>query len=92
MQRPIVFVTFVGGAAILALWVLFQTPVSLSAVFSNPFQRLWGTQQHLNSTLLDASENAEPVRAAGRRLLQPLGVVRLVRVYDLTDNRSAQKH
>ena len=69
----------IGAGALLAFWLLLQTPGSLGDALSHPFQALIGTQQQLNSTLLEVSETAEPVRAAGRRLLQPFGVVRLVR-------------
>ncbi len=85
-------VVLIGAGTLLAFWLLLQTPGSLSEAFSHPFQTLLGTQQQLNSTLLEVSENAEPVRAASRRLLQPLGGVRLIRIYDTPDSNSSKKH
>ena len=70
----------------MALWLLLQSPGSVEEALSHPFQTLWGSQKQLNATLLEVSETAEPMRAAGRRLLQPLGVVRLVRIYNATES------
>ena len=91
MQRPLVLSILIGAGALLAFWLLLQTPGSLNEALSHPFQTLLGTERQLNSTLLDVSETAEPVRAAGRRLLQPLGMVRLVRIYDAADTDSSKK-
>ena len=91
MRRPKILVALVGAGALLALWLLLQTPGSLGEALSNPLKALLGTQQQLNSTLLDVSENAEPVRDAGRRLLKPLGIVRLVRIYSDPDTDAAKK-
>jgi hypothetical protein len=91
MRRSVVLVLLAGTGTLLAFWILLQTPGSLGEALSHPFQTLLGTQRRLNSTLLEASENAEPVRAASRRLLQPLGVVRLVRIYEPADTDPSKK-
>jgi len=91
MRRPLILIVLLGAGTLLTLWLLLQTPGSLSDALSNPFQMLLGTQQQLNTTLLEVSENADSVRAAGRRLLQPLGVVRLVRIYDTPDANDPAK-
>jgi hypothetical protein len=91
MRRPIILFFLIGAGALAAFWLLLQTPGSLSEALSHPFSALLGTQKQLNATLIEVSENAEPVRAAGRRLLQPLGVVRLVRIYSAPDADSTKK-
>ena len=91
MSRPIVLAVLAGAAALLAIWLLLQTPGSLSEALAHPFEVLAGAGQALNSTLLDASESVDTVRAAGRRLLQPLGFVRLVRIYDAPEADSSKK-
>ena len=91
MRRPLVLIALIGTGTLLALRLLLQTPGSLGEALSNPLQALLGTQKQLNSTLLDVSENGEPVRAAGRRLLKPLGIVRLVRIYSAPDSDATQK-
>ena len=92
MRRPIVFVALVGTGTVLALWLLLQSPGSIMEALSHPLRALIGTQQQLNSTLLEVSEtSAEPVRAASRRLLQPLGAVRIIRIYDTPDAEPAKK-
>ena len=91
MRRPIVLIFVIGTGTVLAFWMLLQTPGTLTEALSHPFEALRGTQEQLNSTLLEVSENGEPVRAASRRLLQPLGVVRLVRIYEAPESDSAKK-
>jgi hypothetical protein len=91
MSRPIIVVILVGAITLVAFWLLLQTPGSLNEALAHPLESLAGTSQALNSTLLDASESAETVRAAGRRLLQPLGIVRLVRIYDAPDTDTSRK-
>jgi len=90
MRRPLVILLCLLGA-LAALGVLLQTPGSLSVALVQPLHALLGTQQTLNSTLLEVSESAEPVRSAGRRLLKPLGVVRLVTIYNPSDAGSEKK-
>ena len=90
MQRFHALLGLIGVGVILACWLLFQTPGTLADVLWNPLQALLGTQRQINSTLLEVSE-AEPVRAAGRRLLQPFGVVRLVRIYEPPDSDPSKK-
>ncbi len=92
MRRPAVLVFLIGTVTLIAFWSLLQTPGSLSDALSHPFRAILGTEEQLNSTLLEASENGEPVRAASRRLLQPLGMVRLVRIYETTDPEPTKKH
>jgi hypothetical protein len=91
MRRHSVFIAALGVGVLLALGLLLQTPGSLGEALSQPFHVLLGTRDQLNSTLIDVSETAEPVRAAGRRLLKPFGAVRLVRVYNPGDAESAKK-
>jgi len=92
MRRPLILIFIVGAGTLAALWLLLQTPGSLHDALSNPFEALWGTQKQLSSTLLEVSETAEPVRAASRRLLQPFGKVRLVRIYDSSGSDTPKKH
>jgi hypothetical protein len=87
MRRPLILSFIVGAGLLLALKLLLQTPGSLSEALSHPFQTLLGTQRQLNATLYEVSETAEPVRSAGWRLLQPFGIVRLVRIYDAPDSK-----
>jgi hypothetical protein len=91
MPRPFVLAALIGALALLAFTLLPQTPGTAGDVLSHPLQTLLGTQKQLNSTLLDVSENGEPVRAAGRRLLKPLGLVRLDRIYDTSDSSATKK-
>jgi hypothetical protein len=91
MRRPIVLVALFGAGALYTLWLFLQTPGSLNEVLAHPLHALLGTQEQLNSTLLEVSETAEPVRAAGRRLLKPLGIVRLVRTYSAPDSDTTKK-
>ena len=91
MRRPISVAVLLGFGVLAASWILFQTPGSLTEVLSQPFHAFLGTQKQLNSTLLEVSETAEPVRSASRRLLQPLGAVRLVRIYDAPDSSTTKK-
>ena len=91
MSRSFILVIIVAAAALAAFWLLLQTPGSLNEALAHPFVAIAGTSQVLNSTLIDASESVESVQAAGRRLLQPLGIVRLVRIYDAPDADSSNK-
>lgn len=91
MRRPVILILLVGTAILLASALLLESPASVGEVLSNPFEALLGTQKQLNSTLLEVSENGEPVRAAGRRLLTPLGIVRLERIYAAPDSDPAKK-
>jgi hypothetical protein len=85
MQRPLIVLILISAGFILAFWMLLQTPGSLNDALSHPIQVLWGTERQLNATLLQVSETAEPVRAVGRKLLQPLGALHLVRTYNTSD-------
>ena len=80
-----------GAGAILALWLLFQSPGLIADALLHPIQALAGTSEELNSTILEASAKADPLLAVGRRLLQPLGLVRLVRSYNAPDPDSSKK-
>jgi hypothetical protein len=91
MSRSQVVALLIGAGAILALWLLLQTPVSITDALLHPIQTVAGTSEQLNSTLLEASEKADPFREAGRRLLQPFGLVRLVRIYNAPDVESTKK-
>jgi hypothetical protein len=91
MTRPLVVVLFAGALSLLAFWLLLQTPGSLSDALAHPFQALAGTGHELNTRLLEASESSDSMRAAGRRLLQPLGMVNLVRIYDTADADTSKK-
>ena len=86
MSRPVILISLVSLLTLAAFGFLLQIPGSLSEALARPFETLLGSQKQLNATLLEVSETYEPVRAAGRRLLQPLGVVRLVRIYDASDS------
>ncbi len=91
MRRPMIVALVLGLAALVAFWLLLQTPGSLQDALSQPIASVVGTQKQLNSTLLEVSETAEPVRAASRRLLQPWGAVHLIRLYDNPESEQAQK-
>jgi len=90
MRRSLVVIICLSGALV-AFRMLLRTPGSLNAALIQPLHALLGTQQTLNSTLLDVSESAEPVRYASRRLLKPLGVVRLVSIYHPGEPDSGKK-
>jgi len=92
MSRSQIAALLLGVGAILALWLLMQAPGSIADALFHPLQALAGTSEQLNATLLEASEKADPLRAAGRRLLQPLGYVRLVRIYNAPDADTSKKH
>lgn len=76
-----------AGIGILALvglvasWSLWGTSVSFLDLITHPLRSLWGSQQQLNSGLLEVSESLDPVRAASRRLLKPFGMVRVIRTF-----------
>jgi hypothetical protein len=91
MSRSQFVTLLIGAGAILALWLLLQSPGSIADALFHPIQAMAGTSVQLNSTLLEASEKADPLRAAGRRLLQPLGLVRLVRIYNAPEADSTKK-
>jgi len=89
-RRPIV--AFLMGIGILAaFWLLLQTPGNLQEALSRPFSALVGTGEQLNSKLLDFSQYPEPIRAAGQRLLQPFGIVHLVKSYSAPDAADQSK-
>jgi len=90
--RPLLIAFVAGALALLAFWLLLQTPGSLNDTLAHPFETLAGTGHALNATLLEASESADTVRAAGRRLLQPFGMVRLDKIYDAPDTDTTKKH
>jgi hypothetical protein len=90
MRRSVLIIVCLSVLFLVAVRVLLETPGSLSDALVHPFYALLGTQQSLNSTLYDVSENAEPVRAASRRLLKPFGVVRLIRSIDTFDSKTAK--
>jgi hypothetical protein len=79
---PIFFMLF---AAVVVWLALLSTPLPLSVVMIAPFRAMLGSQRELHARLLWVTESVEPVRAAGQRLLQPLGVVRLVRTFSLKE-------
>jgi len=91
MRRGIIVAFLVGIGAVAALWLLLQTPGSLVEALSHPLAALAGTGQQLNSTLLDFSQSPEPIRAASERLLQPLGIVRLVHFYRAPEEEPSKK-
>ncbi len=91
MPRPLVFLILLATVLLFAFWLLLQTPGSLNDALAHPLQALVGTSRGLNSILVQASESADPVRAAGQRLLQPFGVVRLIRISSASDAETTQK-
>jgi len=78
----------VAIAALLCSWML---AVPLKEVFQGPIQTILGSERELNSRLLDISEYSQPLEGAGRRLLKPFGVVRLVRTFSFPPPRHSQK-
>jgi hypothetical protein len=92
MRRSNALILLIGVVTLLSIWIVFQFPGSSDEILLHPIQAIIGTQKQLNATLYEVSESAEPVRAAGRRLLQPFGVVRLVRTYDAPDSDRSKKH
>jgi hypothetical protein len=91
MSRAYVLLILVAAGALLAFWLLLQTPGTLNDALAHPFEALVGTSQRLNAQLLEASESVDPVRAAGRRLLQPFGIVHLVRIYPAPEGDTSDK-
>ena len=61
------------------LIVLWKSPMSVLDVLTQPVQVLMGSPRQLETGILEVSENMTPVEEATRRLLQPLGVVRVIR-------------
>ena len=90
-RRHYLIIAFIVGVSFLALWFLLQTPGSLTDALAHPFAAVAGTSEQLNTTLLDASESSGVFRAAGQRLLQPWGLVHLVRYYNAPDTDSPKK-
>ena len=71
----------IGIGVLIALAVLgslWGTPVSLKDLLVQPIQVLLGSPRQLQVSVLEVSENMTPVEDATRRLLQPLGVVRVI--------------
>src|SRR5436853_4020835 len=91
MSRPIVLLILVGAVALVAFWLLLQTPGSLNEALAHPFAALAGTGHELNTRLIEASEFGDVVGAAGRRLLQPFGAITLVRIYDAREPDAAHR-
>ena len=91
MRRPVLLLVVIGAGTILAIALLLQTPGSLTEALAHPLQAILGTREQLDATLLDVSENMGPVRAAGRRLLKPLGSLQLIRTYDALDPESKKR-
>jgi len=92
MSRGPIVAFLVGIGILAAFGLLLQTPGNLREALSRPISALLGTGEQLNSTLLDFSQYPEPIRAAGQRLLQPFGIVRLVKFYSAPDaNDHAKK-
>ncbi len=81
VSRKIIATIILAFVALAALIGLETSPISLKRVLSHPFESLWGTQRQFQDQLLEASGNIDPLLAAGRRLLKPLGPVQLKRVY-----------
>ncbi len=76
----IAIATFIG--------LLLKSPSSVDETLVQPLRSLAGSGLRLHSILLTVSESAEPVRSASRRLLQPLGVVKLVQVHTAKNPKS----
>jgi hypothetical protein len=91
MSRAFILLVLVAVGALLAFWLLLQTPGTLNDALAHPLAALVGTSQELNAKLLEASESVDSVRAAGRRLLQPFGIVRLVRIYQAPEGDTSDK-
>jgi hypothetical protein len=87
-RKWVVGVSFLLG--ILTAIGLWGSPLILETLMQ-PIEALLGSQKQLNSTLLEVSESALPVREAGRKLLQPLGALRLIRVIPDKEKSSPQK-
>jgi hypothetical protein len=81
----------VGVFAAVAVHFLVKTPGSLGEAVSLPFHTLVGTGQVLNARLFEVSESPESIRAAGQRLLQPFGGVKLLRIYDSGETEPTKK-
>lgn len=72
-------------------WLIQFAPASVRDIFEHPFHVIIGSGHGLNSSLLDASENVETVRDAGRTLLKPLGMVTLIRSIPSMDSLTKDK-
>lgn len=69
-------VSVLVGIGLVALWSLWQQPISLLDVFKHPISSFWGTHKQLDLEIVEISEHIEP---ASRRLLKPFGQVRLIK-------------
>jgi hypothetical protein len=63
------------AATLLTLW---QSPLPVLEVLTHPFVSLWGTQEQW---VVDVITHLDPVEAATRHLIQPLGNVRITQRY-----------
>lgn len=91
-MRPRILMTVSVVLAIALIGFLARTPDIYSGSLLYPFKALLGTSHDLNSRLLEVTESSESIRSAGRRLLQPFGVVRLVHVYDSSEPENLKKN
>jgi hypothetical protein len=73
-----------------ALISLSQSQIPLTVLLTQPLQALWGSPEQFQTGVLEVSGNIEPVEAATRRLLKPLGKVRLTRHYPPSDSPSPE--
>lgn len=89
MRRWLVMIAAGGFGVLLLVWATQETPKSLLSILFQPLRALAGSQERLNATLLEVSETAEPVRSAGRKLLQPFGALRLIRTFPAKDEASS---
>lgn len=82
MFRAILISLCVALAAVLTLQYFNRSGQVYNQALLQPFKTLIGTSQTINARILEVSESPEAIRAAGRRLLQPFGSVRLLHVYE----------
>ena len=84
------FALLLGFAVIAAtLLTLWRSPLPVFEVLTHPFVSLWGTQEQW---VVDVVTHLDPVEAATRRLIQPLGNVRITQRFAVptlsTDTRT----
>ncbi len=68
--------TLIMGAPFPSFWY------SLARLVANPFERLFGIKSPEARLLVSEPAATSPVQSATRRLMQPLGAVRLLRRMD----------
>ncbi len=69
------------AAALVILAGILVAPEALKEILAAPVQLMIGAPRSLEIKVLEVTGNSTPVRSASRRLLQPFGMVQLLRTF-----------